>query len=562
MRSVLASPPESGQRSRSNANRLLILGLIAFAIGFGGWLAYLAMHMEAWTLNMIDLSVYRAGGLIVREVPRQGSFGYYNGRLASPLYDWTRSGGKDSLQFTYTPFAAVAFALVSFMSMGTATVVDTIANFLALLAAIWFTLGGLGCTDRRIKIGVTLLGTAAAIWTEPVFRDIYLGQINIILMAAVLWDLCQPGTRKNKGFVTGIAAGVKLIPLIFIPYLILARKFREAAMVVAGFVFTVVVGFAVIPKDSSKYWFGGLFYNGGRTGFTGWLGNQSLDGLFTRLGGSINGAKPYYLVVAFVVVVVGVAAAALLDRAGHLLPAILLAELAGDLFSPISWDHHWVWIAIWIVVVGWYAAQAWQAGRRKAAAMFAAAGLAIFGVFAAVPGTWYGMRMWEIVHSPTNVSGQTFYWGWLWYAPNSNPFTTYYHYGDQPWFVEYHWHGLQLLAGNAYVLVGLLAFGGLVLAATIPAWRARTRPSQASLTSTRSCCRSPAGTRSAPGTTRRQPGRWPATPATSPSSTYQASKTSPASARRSPGRSPRSACPARSPRWTSSGRRSRPASAT
>jgi hypothetical protein len=80
----------------------------------------------------------------------------------------------------------------------------------------------------------------------------------------------------------------------------------------------------------------------------------------------------------------------------------------------------------------------------------------------------------------TATSGQTFYWGWIWYAPNSNPFTTYYLHGDQPWYVEYHWHGLQLLAGNAYVFGGLLALGGLVLAATIPAWRARTRPSQAS----------------------------------------------------------------------------------
>jgi alpha-1,2-mannosyltransferase len=526
--SVLARPYGLFQKNRQFGGWLLVAGIAAFIVSFGGWVAYLAMHEGGWALNMIDLSVYRSGGLIVREVPRQGSFLFYNSHLQpSPLYGWTRSGGKDSLQFTYTPFAAVAFALVSFMNLGTATVVDTIANFLALLAAIWFTLGGLGCTDRKIKIGATLLGSAAAIWTEPVFRDIYLGQINLILMAAVLWDLCQPASRKgtsrrNKGFVTGVAAGIKLIPLIFIPYLILARKFREAAMVVAGFACTVAVGFAVIPKDSSKYWFGGLFYNGGRTGFTGWLGNQSLDGLISRLAGSINAGKPYYLVIGFAVVVIGVASAALLDRAGHLVPAILLAELAGDLFSPISWDHHWVWIAVWMVVAGWYAGQAWQAGRRGAAAVYAAACLAVYGVFANVPGSWYGMRMWEIVHSPTNISGQTFYWGWIWYAPNSNPFQTYYLYGDQPWYIEYHWHGLQLLAGNAYVFGGLLAFAGLVLAATIPAWRARTIPSPGSSTSTPSSSRSPEATRSAPATTSVPPDRSGALPRTSPGSTRPA----------------------------------------
>jgi alpha-1,2-mannosyltransferase len=477
VRSVLASPPQTGQGTRSYGNRLLIAGVIAF----GGWLAYLAMHMEAWTLNMIDLSVYRSGGLIVRQVARQGSFYFYNAHLnPSPLYGWTRSGGKDSLAFTYTPFAAVAFAPISFLSMGAATVVDTIANFLALIAAIWFTLGGLGCTNRKVKAGATLLGTALAIWTEPVFRDIYLGQINIILMAAVLWDLCQPDTRRNKGFVTGVAAGIKLIPLIFVPYLLVTRKFRQAGTVIAGFVFTVVVGFAVIPKDSSKYWFTGLFYQGGRTGFTGWLGNQSLDGLITRLAGSINAARPYYALAALLVLVLGIGSAALLYRAGHLLPALLLTEGTGDLISPISWDHHWVWIAPWIVVAGWYAWQAWQHELKARAAALAASALAILALFANVPSTWFGQHMWEIVHSPTNTSGQTFYWGWIWYAPNSNPFDTYYLYGDQPRWVEYHWYGLQLLAGNAYVLGGLLAFFALVLAATIPAWRARTRPSPAS----------------------------------------------------------------------------------
>jgi hypothetical protein len=89
------------------------------------------------------------------------------------------------------------------------------------------------------------------------------------------------------------------------------------------------------------------------------------------------------------------------------------------------------------------------------------------------------MNMYETitrVGNTTVTNGQTFYWGWIWYAPNSNPFTTYYLYGDRPSYVEYHWHGLQLLAGNAYVFGGLLVFFGLVLAAAVPAWRARTRP--------------------------------------------------------------------------------------
>ncbi len=459
MRSVLASPLSSTRGTRRSGIRVLVAGTTAFVIAFGGWLAYLAMHREGWTLNMIDLSVYMDGGKIVRHV-----HGFYHPGLATPLYDWTRHG-KDSLQFTYTPFAAVAFALISFMSAGVATPVWTVVNFVALMAAIWFTLGGLGYRDRRIKAGATLLGTAAVIWTEPVLRTIYLGQINLVLMAAILWDLCQPDSRRNKGFVTGIAAGIKLVPLIFIPYLLVTRKFRQAAMACAGFVVTVVAGFAVLPKDSSKFWFGGLFVQGGRTGFTGWEGNQSLDGIITRLSGSISAGKPVWIVASVIVVVAGIGGAMLLYQAGHKLPALLLTALTGDLVSPISWDHHWVWIVPGVVVAAHYAAKAWAAGRKRAAAALGAAAAAILALFAAWPGALWGERM---------NNSNTFYLGIIWDPPNSNPFKTYYLYGDRPWYYEYHWHGFQLLTGNAYVLGGMAAFLGLVLTAVVLPRRAVT----------------------------------------------------------------------------------------
>ena len=58
-----------------------------------------------------------------------------------------------------------------------------------------------------------------------------------------------------------------------------ARKFRQAALACAGFAFTVLLGFVILPKDSTKWWFDGLFAQGGRTGFEGWAGNQSLQGI-------------------------------------------------------------------------------------------------------------------------------------------------------------------------------------------------------------------------------------------------------------------------------------------
>jgi hypothetical protein len=56
--------------------------------------------------------------------------------------------------------------------------------------------------------------------------------------------------------------------------------------------------------------------------------------------------------------------------------------------------------------------------------------------------------------------------GLIWYAPSTSWAS-----GDNPGYVEYHWHGLQVLAGNLFLLAGALLFV-LALAA---AWQSRPR---------------------------------------------------------------------------------------
>jgi alpha-1,2-mannosyltransferase len=429
---------------------LLGAGAAAFGIAVALYAIYAAIHPGSWTLDPVDLGVYRSGGLIVRHIRP-----VFDPRLAAPLYDW---GGYGSLglKFTYTPFAAIVFAVVSCIPWSVLPKLSVGVNIVALVAALWFTFGGLGYRDRpRVRLAATLLASGAVLWTEPVIRTMYLGQVNLVLMALIIWDLCQPDTEASrwwKGAGVGIAAGIKLVPLVYIPYLILTRKFRQAFMVCVGFAFTVLLGFAIQPSDSVKWWFHGLFFQGGRTGFTGWEGNQSLRGIITRFIGSIAGANTDWLIVAALVGILGIVCAAMLDRAGHQMAGLLAAALTGLLLSPISWDHHWVWIAPGVAVAGHYAVRAWRSSRARAWAWWALAG-GIVALYGAWPGSLWG--------EPTDLG--PFSLGIIWQPPNTDP-ATYYKYGDQPWFVEYHWHGIELLTGNAFVL------GGLALLALLAVW--------------------------------------------------------------------------------------------
>jgi alpha-1,2-mannosyltransferase len=453
VRSVLTRPQAPAGETQPAGRRTLLAGVAVFAVAIAGYVIYAVIHPENFTLDPVDLAVYRSGGMIVRHVAP-----LYNSHLKAPLYDWV-GYGKLHLPFTYTPFAALVFAVISFVPWWLTQQLSVAVNMIALLAALWFTLGGLGYRRGPVRLGATLLAAGVALWSEPVLRTMYLGQVNLVLMAVIIWDLCQPDTPKSrwwKGFGTGVAAGIKLVPLIFIPYLLAAGKFRQAAMAAAGFVFTVLLGFVILPADSSKWWFGGLFVQGDRTGFVGWAGNQSLDGLIIRLDGSINGAKPIWVVVAALVAIAGSVVAGLLDRKGYPLPALLTAALTGLLVSPVSWDHHWVWVAPGVLVTGHYAVQAWRRGGSQQARR-AAWGL---GLSAAAIAVWFAAWPARLFTRVNNLGHDSL--GLIWIPKNTEPYW-YDWYGDRPWFPEYRWHGLQIIAGNAYILAGLAVLGVLLV---------------------------------------------------------------------------------------------------
>lgn len=453
MGSVLERAGSAAISEKATRTRLLRIGAAAFAVVLAGWLVYSFIHPAWYTLYPTDLGVYRDGGLILRHVSPP-----YDGTLQYPLYQW-HAVGNDSLQFTYTPFAAAVFAVVSFVPWSLLPRLIQVANLVFLLVAAWFTMDGLGYSGRRVKAGGMLAGAAAGLLAEPVFRGAFLGQVNMFLMALVIWDLRQPGHRWWKGAGTGIAAGVKLIPIVFVPYLLLARRFREAAMTVAGAAATILLGFVIVPADSTDFWLHGLLFEDGRTGFAGWTGNQSLHGLIARLAGSLHAATVPWAAAAAVTAVAGLVCAAVFDRAGHRMLGLLTAALVGLLVSPVSWDHHWVWVVPGMMTAAHYAVRAWRDGRRRDLAGCLAVAIALLLIFAPWPGFWWG--------SPESGPGQ-FAYGLIWAGPFS-PVSAYVATGDQPWFAEYHWTVPQSLAGNAYILTGIAIFVLLAVAA----WRVR-----------------------------------------------------------------------------------------
>jgi alpha-1,2-mannosyltransferase len=414
---------------------LFAVGVAVAAVAVGLYVLSVATDPAIATLKGFDLHIYLSGGELAKTKPAY-------------LYAWKWEPG---IQFTYTPFAALLFGLFTWVRFRLLLDLLALVSLAALAVTVWIAFRELGWRGMA-RTGGTLLVTGIALWLQPVQRTLFLGQIELVLMALIVWDLCQPDRRWWKGAATGIAAGIKLVPLIFILYLLVTRRFRQAAVAAAAFVVTVLVGFTVLPHASRQWWLHGYFLQASRTGFIGEMLNQSERGLITRLIGSVASAQPVWLVIAIVTGILGLAAAMVLDRAGNTFAGLMVCALTALLVSPISWDHHWVWVVPGLAVL---VDAAVRAGRGWTRAAWITAAALVVVAFGAWPRLW-----------PRAGTG-LLQGGLIWYAPVS-AFSS----GDNPAYVEYHWHGLQEIAGNLYVIAGSALF---VLALAAAAYTLRAR---------------------------------------------------------------------------------------
>jgi alpha-1,2-mannosyltransferase len=385
----------------------------AAALSVAGYAADMAWHHSGAMLDWYDLSVYNHAGLLGRNLPQR-------------LYTWQLRPG---IKFTYTPFAAVLFALGSLLPWAVLRWLMTAASLAATGGTVWLTLGALGWRGRG-RVGAMLALGAAVLWIEPVQRAVHLGQVELMLMLLVVWDLCQPDHRRWKGAGTGLAAGIKLVPLIFIPYLILAGRPRQAAVATAAFAGSVAVGFVFLPQASVKWWLTGYFLHAGNVGDVGSLLNQSLFALVARAAGSMHTATPIWLGLDAVLAAAGLLTAAGLHRGGRPVAGWLTCALTGLLVSPISWDHHWVWIVPVLVLFADAAVQA-RGARRRA---WAALAVSVAAVYGAWPDHWTG----QAALVPHGLLG--------------------FFIGPHPEHEKYHLHGLQVISWNLYILGGLALF--------------------------------------------------------------------------------------------------------
>jgi alpha-1,2-mannosyltransferase len=232
----------------------------------------------------------------------------------------------------------------------------------------------------------------------------------------VAFDLLLPSTWFTvfghtvgwpRGALTGIAAALKLTPLVFLLYFVARRDWRGALTALGSFLAATAIGFATCPGDSWQYWTSTVFQTS-RIGSHVFSGNQSLTGVLYRAHLSGSTENRVWLGLCVLIGAVALIAVTKAVRRGRTVTAVALTAATQLLVSPVSWSHHWVWVApvlVCALLKGWRQ-------RHTAGSRYFWIAVAVTAVFVSEPQIWFphtdnlelGWAWWE------QIIGSAYVW--------------------------------------------------------------------------------------------------------------------------------------------------------
>jgi len=339
-------------------------GRMAALTAVAAWCVVVAFVARACIPRSLDLRVYRDAASVV----------LHGGAPYAVTFT------SQHFAFTYPPFALFFFAPLTALNLHTAIWAFDATGAACLVVALAI------CARTettwswtRCWVLAALIGGVSCLALEPLRSTLLNGQVNLVLLACIVVDLFAVPPRR-RGFLIGLAAAVKLTPLVFVLYLLVTGERRAAARACATFAGVTGLLWLVRPADSTTFWLHQAF-SPSRRGASRSAANQSWWGLVGRLPASAGWLRPtVWLVLCAVTVCVGYLVARRCVTAGRRLDALLAITVTGLLVSPISWTHHWSWLAVVPVAL--------LAVRPRPAAVTAALWL-LLAVAIAAPYGWH-----------------------------------------------------------------------------------------------------------------------------------------------------------------------------
>jgi alpha-1,2-mannosyltransferase len=312
----------------------LLLAVAAWLVALAvvGFLIRQSMFIPV-RFRLLDLDVYRDGGRSI----------LHGGRLYS-----MRSDAR--LLFTYPPAAAVLAVPLALMTWRAAQYAWLAMVYVPLVIVAWISFRPLLARAGRSApavFGLVIAGTAVLL---PLRQEVHYGQVDIFLVALCLLDCVTVAPRWPRGALIGVATAIKLVPGVFVIYLLITGRRKAAGVAALSFAAVTGVTYLIAPQDSVTYWTSAIF-DSQRLGQNTQAANQSLRGIILRLFAPSPAPALAWLLVALAVAVAGFAAARAVHRRGQELAGVAITGMLAALLSPVAWIHHLCWVVIALGVI-------------------------------------------------------------------------------------------------------------------------------------------------------------------------------------------------------------------
>jgi hypothetical protein len=234
------------------------------------------------------------------------------------------------------------------------------------------------------------LAILAALAFAPATYNYWHGQINPLIF--LLLVLAYQGYTRDReilcGVCLGLAAGIKIAPIVLVLLLLRRRAWNGVAAALATVAATGIIGFVFLGGGATRTFLTSVLPVLERP--TGWIYNQSLTGLISRLGNhSVLTVQPGALVITVVstaAALMVLSAAVWITRPGERGAVERGAEFglgvtAMLLAGSLAWFPHFTHMLIPLfAAAGLIASRGWRASRELTAAAIAT--IFVFAVLA------------------------------------------------------------------------------------------------------------------------------------------------------------------------------------
>jgi alpha-1,2-mannosyltransferase len=324
--------------SRMDLRRIGAAVVLLALVSWNAWIAHtMVTRLQMGDFRILYLSARaQIEGRDMYDLPSEPRT-----HLGQPLLSTLVNLNPPHFQILLLPLALVSpgtalalWAVVSLLCLGFS--MRVVARELELAPSAW------GCWRGAVWL-LAFAGTGAMVGTAEV-------AFLLMLPLTLGWAAARRGAWKRAGAYLGLAMGLKLLLLIFVPYLVLRRRFGAALVSSATVAAWFLGGLLIVGSGSYWSWLSQL-----ASVTWAWRGpNASVLGILTRS----LGENPYYTPVAVVpevilplwlpsVAIIGICSLAIVvfDRTAAAVDrAFALLLSAALLISPLGWIYY-LWLA-------------------------------------------------------------------------------------------------------------------------------------------------------------------------------------------------------------------------